>query len=257
MTAQELFQSLINDAGLDEATAKAVMDAAKNEKVQARASALRQQSEYDAILAKANKMEESANKAKVYQDWVEKNGAAVEALKIEAAQYRERYGSLNEPTVPTKTEVKSFDRTDVQKIVGDEVTMIVDKSLGPRVVNMTTGMMTVMERHIKHGRKHDIDWNKLQEISNDPKINGDVVKAYEEWDKPAAEIDAKESTEKEIRRRVDEELAKRGTREFFPANDGSSAASGSGISRSSTNKTYDRESVVRAAITGKYGDAVQ
>src|SRR5690348_15066135 len=108
MTAKEMFKYLIDDAGLDEATAKAVMAAAENEKVNKRTADYVQKREYEDLERKAAQLELSYNGTKdkpgalSYQQWYEKNFAAIQELQTRVAKYQERYGDLEAPVKEDK-----------------------------------------------------------------------------------------------------------------------------------------------------------
>ncbi len=249
MTAKEMFTMLTQDAGLDEATAKAVMAAADNEKVQSRAASLVQKQEYDAITARATALEKSAADAKVYQDWYAKNYPAIQKLQADAVLYQERFGSLEEPTkVPAKA-AATYSPEDVQRIVTEKI----QADYAPRWSTLLTSTGSILEKHIRAGRKNNLDWKKLEEIA--AAKGGDLEAAYDEYDRPDRELAAKESQEAEIKRRVDEEMAKRRTAEFFPAGADATPSSGSGgITRHAQVEkgSYDRNKVINAAVTGVY-----
>jgi len=134
---------------------------------------------------------------------------------------------------------------DIQKIVKETI----GSSYAPIWDQLLTGTATIVQKHIRNGRKSDLDMKKLAEIAQTK--GGDLVAAYEEYDRPEAEAAQKTAQEAEIKRRVDEEVAKRQTQQFFPAGADASPSSG-GIGRGMAEKKYDRNSVIAAAVTGKY-----
>jgi hypothetical protein len=248
-TAKELFTMLTQDAGLDEATAQAIMKAAENEKVAQRAANLVQRQEYDSIATRAAALEKEATGAKVYQDWYAKNYPAIQKLQADALIYQERFGSLEEPAkTPPAKGAAQYSEEDVQRIV----TKTIQDNYAPRWSNLLVSTGTILEKHIRAGRKSNLDFKKLEEIAATK--GGDLEAAYDEYDRPERELAAKESTEAEIKRRVDEEMAKRRTAEFFPAGADATPSSGSsGITRHSAEKKgYDRSAVINAAVTGEY-----
>lgn len=257
MTAQELFTYLTEGAGLDEATTKVIMDqVAKNEKVNGKATSLKQASEYEALETRAAALQKAATDAAVYQDWYAKNFSAIEKLQKDALRYRERYGALDAEGAPhagrpAAGAAPQVDAAFVEKTLDE----LVEKKYGTRWSDLVTNSGAIMEKHIRSGRKANIDWKKLGEIAATK--NGDLAAAYDEWDKPEAEAAAKASTEAEIDRRVKEKLAASQTANFFPAGAEGSTSSPTGITRQSAEKKYDRSAVVNAAITGKYDGAVQ
>jgi len=265
MTAQELFNYLIGDAGLDEATAKAVMAAASNEKVAAKAGTLKQQQEFDAIQAKTAELQAKLDGTKdkpgasAYEQWYQKNWASIQQLQQTVARYQERYGALDEGGAAgagagaagaagagAAAGAKPMTKEEIATVVNE----VIQGNYGPRWSTLLTSTGTILERHIRAGRKNPIDWQKLSQIAETK--GGDVAAAYEEWDKPEAEASAKAAQDKEVERRVKEELAKRQTQAAFPAGADATPSGSAGITRGGAPAKYDRTKVIEAAVTGKY-----
>ena len=259
MTGKELFTYLTQDAGLDDATAQAIMKAAENEKVTKKAADFIQKREYDDLERRAAQLELDHNGtkekpgSKAYREWYDKNYAAVVKLQQDVARYQERFGSLDDPGTPAKPAAAAggavnYTPEDIQKIVKETI----GSSYAPIWDQLLSGTATIVQKHIRNGRKTDLDMKRLAEIAQTK--GGDLVAAYEEYDRPEAEAAQKLSQEAEIKRRVDEEVAKRQTQKFFPAGADASPSSG-GIGRSAAKKDYDRNAVIGAAVTGKYDGA--
>ena len=265
MTAQE-FQALLIEGGLSQDDVSRLTG---NSAITSRISQLRQASEYSAIEQKANAL--AAEKAaleselngsngkpgsKAYQKWYAENYEAIEAnkrrieeLNTAVQTYEAAYGKIANgaaPVVPagiTKDEINTLIQAQTQ-------------SFAPKVVSSMTGIAKVIERHMKRGRSHEIDWDKLDQIAADPKIGGDPVAAYEEWDRPNLEKDreaaaakAEEDIQKRIDAKVQEELKRRNVPTSFPAGaDGSSATTGvmSPLSKAAGQRTYDPSKVLEA-----------
>lgn len=264
MTGKELFDYLTQDAGLDEATAKAMVTAASNEKVGVKAASLVQKQQYDELERRAAEIELAYNGngkklgAKAYQEWYDKNYTAVEALKAKAAQYEERYGSLEAPTggnppgKPAAAAAATFTADDVQRMVND----VIQKDYAPRWSNLLTSTGSIVQKHMFNGRKSEIDFKKLEEIAATK--GGDLDAAYDEYDRPEREAAAKVAEDTRVEGRVKEELQKRQTQSMFPAGAEGGASTGtSGITRIVSDKKYDRNSVIAAATTGNYDGKVQ
>lgn len=266
MTAKELIDYLIQDAGLDEATAQAFVKAAANEKVAARAASLKQQSEYDALVTKSQALETSLNGkdgqlgAAAYQQWYQKNYPQIQKLQNDLIKYQERYGTLESPAdtpapnFGSGSGTKSFSEDEVQAIVRKTI----DEGYGARWSNLITGAGTILEKHMRSGRKSSIDWKKLGELAESK--GGDLVEAYNVWDAPAAEAARKEDEDKRVEARVKEELSKRRSTELFPAAaDVGSDTGPLSFRRSegttSAKPTYDRNKVIQSAISGVYEPA--
>lgn len=257
MTAKETVAYLVEVAGLDEATAKALVE---NEKVQKRAADLVQKKEYEDLERKAAALELSYNGTKdkpgalSYQQWYEKNFQAIQDLQTQVTKYRERYGDL-EAAPPAddkkKPAAQSFTAEDVQKIVNETI----QSNYAPRWSDLLTGTGEIVQKHMFAGRKTPIDFKKLSEIAQTK--GGDLNAAYDEYDRPEREAAAKAATEAEIKRRVDEEVQKRQTANFFPAGaDATPSNTISPLSRVKSEQKYDRNKVIETAVTGKYEEAV-
>ena len=133
MTAKEMISYLIEEAGLDAATAKALVD---NEKVAARAATFKQASEYEAVERKAAELEASLNGAngkpgsKAYEKWYQDNFEKIQTVLSERKIYEERYGPLDATARPTAPTTPAFDETAVQKMVDARI----QSQYGPSVV---------------------------------------------------------------------------------------------------------------------------
>lgn len=257
MTPQELFTYLTDGAGLDEATTKIIMDAAKNEKVAAKAQLLKDQKEYESLV---QELDGAAGKpgTRAYAKWYQDNYATIQAtvaaksdLEKKVTQYQERYGSLEAPTTPPK---------GTPVLDDDAITRLVDQRIqtqyGPQWSTLLKSSGKLIERHLKAGRKTDIDWDKIAEVATTK--NGDLVAAYDEWDKPEQEKSAKAAEDVRVETRVQVELQKRQmaeTRKQFPSG-ADATPSDSPLSRHTGENgkppAYDRSKVIEAAVTGNY-----
>jgi len=267
MNAKELFEFLTNDAGLDQATVQTIMAAAANEKVGAKAGTLKQQSEYDAIQQKMAALqadyEGSTDKpgAKAYREWYQSNFPKIQSLQQQVSRYQERYGALDDAGAPgtgapVAPAAASGGTVNLSK---EQIAQIVNETIqtqyGPRWSNLLTDTGTIVQRHMRAGRKTEIDFKKLGELAEAK--GGNLMAAYEEWDRPEAEATQKAQTEAEINRRVKEEVARRQTQAAFPAGADATPSGSAGITRAAGEKKYDRSKVVETAVTGKYDGGQQ
>ena len=272
MTAQE-FQALLIEGGLDEATAVRL---ATNEKVSARTSQLKQATEYQSIEARANALaaEKAALEAELvgtnakpgsraYQKWYADNFQALEDQKKKLADleknvavYEATYGKITATGEAPKPPA-GVSPEEIKKLVSEEIQKGYTNNYAPAVVSTMTGVAKVIERHMKRGRKADIDWTKLDEIAADPKVKGDPLAAYEIWDAPNVEADrvaAEAQKETDIQKRIDakvqEELKRRNVSTNFPA--GADATAGGGAlsplsrDRADSKGTYDRSKLLES-----------
>jgi len=152
MTGKELFTYLTQDAGLDDATAQAIMKAAENEKVSKKATSLIQKEQYDDLERRAAQLELDHNGtkekpgSKAYREWYDKNYAAVVKLQQDVARYQERFGSLDDPD-PNAGKGKgaaagtNYTHEDIQKIVKETI----GSSYAPIWDQLLTGTATIVQ----------------------------------------------------------------------------------------------------------------
>jgi hypothetical protein len=257
MTGTEFYNYLVQDAGYDEATAKVLKTAFENEKVTTKLSGLKQQTEFDAIQARANQLEQSYARAKNYEDWYQKNHEAITGLEQRVLRYQERFGDLDAAPGASAGAgagagagaAKTFTEEDIQKFVDARI----QTQYGPQWSNLLKGSGRLIEKHLRAGRKTEIDWDKVAELA--AARGGDLVAAYDEWDKPEREAAAKLETDKEVERRVKLELEKRlvdQTRRNFPGGADATPSDSPLAKRSTTDEKAHHQKVVEAAITGEY-----
>jgi len=252
MDAEQLFNHLIADAGLDDVTRNQLLALAKNDKIAAKAATFANRSELEQIETQKKTLEASYAKASNYEKWYGENYPLIEKLQRERALYEERYGALDAAGGTGGNggngAAAGMTQADIDKLLTERL-----EKLTGHMSNTLIAVQKVTERHVRRGRKDELDWAKLQELATS-KTGGNIEAAYEEWDTPNKEAEAKLATDKEIERRVNEELAKRATQFSFPAGaDGGGSSSPSPLTRSrGTDKpTYNRDAVIAAAISGK------
>jgi hypothetical protein len=252
MTIQE-FESFLTESGVDDATVKALV---ANEKVKTRAVSFRQQSEYEALEARARQLETEGAQAKNYQVWYEKNYPEIQKLHTTATKYQERYGSLDEPTTQTQTQqATSMTEEQIAALVQARLDKAFNEQYAPRVVSTMTGIGKVVETHMRRGRKDNLDWKKLDELA--AKTNGDVLAAYEEYDKPNTDADREAEIARRIEAGVKERMASAGARDHFPGGaDATPSSKGLFGHPSNSSKTYDSSKLVDTFLSGTYTPGV-
>lgn len=239
--------------GLDADQSKAVRDALKNEKVSSKVGGLRQQRELDELqqreaTLKAELEGDGAQKlgAKAYKEWYDKNYAAVVKLQQDQAKYIEKYGTLEAPKPQDQQQQQQ--QQNLQGLTPEQVQQLVDKRIqegyAPRWSDLLTSTGSIVQKHMFSGRKAPIDFKKLSEIAQN--FGGDLDRAYDEYDKPEREKAAKEAQDKEIERRVSEELQKRGATQHFPA--GADASPGI-LSRDRDTSKFDKAAMERDLVS--------
>lgn len=267
MDIQELI-SMLTD-GLDADQAKIVKAAIERDSVKTKTVSLRQQKDLDAIEAKRAELEaelvgDGQNKvgAREYAKWVEANRAEIARLAKAETDYKAKYGALDAATTTqttTSTDTKTpvipagLSKEDIDKAIDARIR----DGYAPRWSSLLTGTGSIVQKHMYAGRKTPIDFKKIEEIAG--KYNGDLEQAYDEYDKPEREKELAAKTEGEIKRRVSEELQKRGVQANFPG--GADVTPGALSVRSNSNvpdKAAMEKDLVNTFITGRYpgeGDA--
>ncbi len=117
------------------------------------------------------------------------------------------------------------------------------------------GSGKMVEKHMRSGRKADIDWDKVTELA--AAKGGDMMAAYDEWDAPERDKATKEAEDKRVEARVQQEMEKRmaaQTQRYFPAGADATPSDSPLTRRAGTDAPakYDRSKVIEAAVTGKY-----
>jgi hypothetical protein len=263
MSAQE-FAAMLMEGGLDQETANRLTT---NDKITSRLSQFRQATEYSAIEQRANALasekaalETSYARAKSYEDWygtnyeaVRQNAERVAKLEKDIVTYEASFGKITAGAAPAAP--VGIKQEDVDKIVADAVQKRYSEQYAPAVVSTMTGIGSVLEEHMRRGRKQKINWKELDKLA--AQTNGDIDKAYELWDAPNVEEDhklaatkAEEDVEKRIKTRVDEELKRRNVSTNFPAGaDGGATGASSPLSRDRQEKSgggYNRNMLLES-----------
>lgn len=251
--------------GLDEATAATVRAAVQNEAVKAKVGTLRQQREFDEIQTRATQADTYLQELdavdaqgnprgyrawyKKYYDTVAKNAKAIEAFeKKHGAGAFERVAA-GEEIIPSGGGA-GLKPEDVQKQVNE----IIQTTYAPKWSELLTGTGAIVQKHIRAGRKNDIDFTKLSEIA--AKKGGDLMAAYDEYDAPEREAASKASEEARIKQGIEEGIKARSNNLFPAAADASSSGGGSPLSKPAEAPKYDRRAMLETAASGKYEPAV-
>lgn len=261
MDIQELI-SMLTD-GLDADQAKIVKAAIERDSVKTKTASLRQQKEFDAIEAKRAELEaelvgDGQNKvgAREYAKWVEANRAEIARLAKAETDYKAKYGALDganpNPANPNPNPEKpiipaGLSREDIDKAIDARIR----DGYAPRWSSLLTGTGSIVQKHMYAGRKTPIDFKKIEEIAG--KYNGDLEQAYDEYDKPEREKELAAKTEGEIKRRVSEELQKRGAQANFPAGaDVTPGVLSERVNDGKFDKAAMRRDLLNTYVTGKY-----
>ena len=247
MKVDEVIASL----GLDEETAKLVRAKVTEEK----AASLRAQKEFDDIQRRATELEselvgDGKTGARAHKQWYSENFSKIQKLQADYAKYVERYGALDQSTTTATTTDTKLPNNVVSKDDFDK-TM---SGLTQQWSSLLANSGTILEKHIRAGRKNEINWQELSKLATE-KHNGNLAAAYTEWDAPEADKANKAAEEKRINDEVEKRLKSRQTSTFFP----STEQTPSGISPLSKDRgeapKYDRNKVIESAVTGIYEPA--
>lgn len=205
--------------GLPAEEAAKVKAAIERDSVKSKVVTLKAQGEYAALVQKEQELQAALdggpNKpgAKAYQEWYEKNFAQVQALQVERDAYVKKHGPLEGGTPPNPnpaTPPTTYTEADIQRMVDARI----QGTYAPKWSELLTGTGSIVQRHMFAGRKAPIDFKAISDLA--PKYGGNLEQAYDEWDKPERDKVQAADTEKEIERRVKDEVAKRSVQQQFP-----------------------------------------
>lgn len=241
MTIQD-FEQMLRDSGVDDASIKSLI---ANDKVQSKATSLRHQSEYQAL-------ESDYGEAKIYADWYKKNEAKLlQLFEAEKARLAQGEQQQQEQQNQQNQQQTAMSRADIEKLINERATELYQKTYAPQIVGLTTGIGTVVEQHMRRGRKDKIDWKKLDELA--AKTHGDISQAYEEYDRPNLEKDHEAAFNARVEKEVKEKLAAAGVNRF-PAGADAQPSNSSPLSARANpgEKTYDRSKVLETFLSGEY-----
>lgn len=190
----------------------------------ARLVALKAQDEYGQLETRVNALQSELDGVdgkpgtKAYKDWYDKNYSAVAKLSEDIKKYDAKYGDgaynkmMENGAAPNNP-------PNTAGLTEDQVARLVDQRIqsgyAPRWSDLLVNTGDLVQRHMFAGRKTPIDFKVVAELA-EKKYNGNLNQAYDEWDKPEREKVETAARETEIKRRVDEELQKRGASAQFP-----------------------------------------
>ena len=212
--------------GLDPAEAAVVRKAIERDAVKAKATTLKQQSEYDAINTRLVAMQQEMDDqgqpgqagyragAKTYANWYQQNYPKIQRLQEDFAKYQAKYGTLEAPTTPQTpppTGGKQFTDAEIQALVDQRI----QQQYSPRWSELLMSTGGLVQRHMLAGRKNPIDFAHVSKVAAE-KYNGSLDQAYDEWDKPEKDKELKAAEDARVEQRVTDELAKRGASANFP-----------------------------------------
>ena len=225
--------ALINmlTAGLPADQAAVVRAAIERDTVKGNVATLRAAQEYADLEARLNTLTaelsgegDPARGGKLglreYKKWYDENIAAVLKNRDDLKAFTDKYGdsSTNPPNPnPANPAAPNPTLTMTPQQIAAEVDKRIQEIYSPRWSQLVMGVSDIHDKHKMNKRSNHLDIAKISELAQS-KYNGDLMLAYDDWDKPEAEKVAKEATEAEITRRVNEEMAKRGTNANFPGN---------------------------------------
>lgn len=233
--------------GLDDAEKAVVTKAVQRDAVKTKAAGLKAEAEFNKIVSERVALQQelegdqAAGKVgtRAYRKWYEDNGNAAVENDKKIREFDAKHGAgsfakalagelpgggqntgagLTEAQIQAMVDARiaagakpAVAEADIQRMVDSRI----QGAYAPKWSELLEGTGSIVQKHMYAGRKTPIDFKKLSEIASTKNVP--LEAAYDEWDKPERERIAKEDTEKEITRRVDEEIQKRGNRTEFPA----------------------------------------
>jgi hypothetical protein len=224
MDVNELISML--SEGLSPDQAASVKAAIERDTVKTKVSGLKAQTEYQTLLDKQAQLQAELDGgpdkpgAKQYQKWYDDNFAKVQQLEKDFKAYQTKFGALDSanpnPQNPNPQSGITFKtQADLDDAVARAASGLIQTQYAPMWSKNLVVSSRIVQRHMLAGRKNEVDFDTLGKLATE-KFGGDLESAYADWDRPEREKIAKAETDKEITRRVDEELQKRGASAHFP-----------------------------------------
>ena len=210
--------------GLDPAEAAIVRKSVERDAVKVKVTTIKDASEYQTVSDRAAQLQQELEGgpdkpgAKAYAKWYADHYQEI----VQLHQDNERLkAATGQPTGTPNPAVnpgtgRVYTPEEIKALVREEASSVIQGTYAPRWSELLTSAATITQKHLYAGRKTPIDMPKLSKLAAE-KYAGNLEQAYEEYDAPERTIEAKASTEKEIDRRVKEELQKRGASANFPA----------------------------------------
>ena len=244
--------------GLSPEQAATVKAAIERDAVKTKVSSLKAQTEYEALVQREQKLQAALEGgpgtpgARAYETWYNDNYAKVQQLQQDYIALKAKYGNPDGGIPPTASPTpsgKTYTEDDIARMVDARI----QGQYAPKWSELLTGTGKVVQKHMFAGRKTPIDFDELSKLA--AKHNNNLEAAYDEWDRPAREAAEKDDREKEIKRRVDEEIQRRGASQQFPS--GADFTPGSLTARSKAdvdkfNPAALRQDLARTFMSGVY-----
>lgn len=213
--------------GLPADQAAIVKAAIERDSVKAKAAGLKAQAEFDAIQTRAatlqQELEGTTDKpgSRAYQKWYNENYAAIEKLNKDVAAYDAKHGAGAYQTMISGGGAPPTPSTGGGRVLSEEeVQRLVDKRIqegyAPRWSDLLTNTGDLVQRHMFAGRKTPIDFTAVSKLAGE-KYNGNLSLAYDEYDRPEREKQAKLDEDARVEKRVQDEVAKRQAAIQFPS----------------------------------------
>jgi hypothetical protein len=241
--------------GVDDATKAQITAVFANSIVASKAASLRDQKDLDTLNAKLTQHQndldalDAAGNPVGYRAWYNKNWPEIQKLVSERDELKKKVGEIPNPS-PAPANGKQYTDEEISRLIDTRFR----EQIAPNVANVLKSTGRLVQKHIRAGRSSDIDFDALDKIMGDAQKSGrsmTVDDAYAEWDRPEREKSDAAARETEIQKRVDAELAKRGTSANFPA--GADATPGVLAARS-TDK-FDRSALNQDLLSAWNGAA--
>lgn len=237
-------------SGLTPEQASVVRGAIERESVKEYAATLKQQDEYNTLVAQQQTLQAELEGAggqpgtRAYAEWYKSNYDSIVATQNRIKAYETKYGNLDAPSPnPTPApQAGGLTKEDIAKLVQEQL----QGSMGGVATTIKTAGK-IVQRHMLRGRKNEIDFETIDKMMGEKSLS--LEAAYDEWDKPERDKEQATATENEIKRRVKEELQKSRAAAEFPGSDGGGATVLARRTNAEVEK-FDKTSLLRDLANG-------
>jgi hypothetical protein len=207
--------------------------AIEREAVKAKIATLKGQAEFDAIAGERQRLAaelEGVNGqpgSRAYRDWYDKNWEQVQVNDRAIQAFDQRYGkgafaraveasaAPAAPAAPPNGGGGTYTDQQLRAMIADEAGKYVRDVFGNQWSNILVNTGNLMQKHMLAGRKSPIDLDAVAKIAKE-RYQGDLMLAYDEYDKPERDKEQKVAEDTRVEQRVKEELQKRGAPSHFP-----------------------------------------
>lgn len=247
--------------GLDPAKAAEVRAAVLRDGVKSKVGGLKLQAEWDTLNAQVTQFREELEGAqnnlgaRAYREWYTENYPRIEQLQREYNELVKKSGG-NPPPNPNPGAPPqgglNLTPEELDKRVQTAANKLIQETYAPMWSSNVSVTSKLVQRHMRKGRTTDLDMDAISKIAVE-KHSGNLEAAYDEWDKPEAEKDAKAAFDKAVADGVAEEMKKRNVPAAFPGGADLSPSTLSSRTKDEVEK-FDRSALNRE-LAGVFANA--